>query len=149
MNDRFMNGLIAGAAGGLASIIVDTFFVDILHFGTLRFADFAGILILGSKPASIGEFIFAKIGHLGFAAVQGVIFAYLIIALSNRYIIAKGIVYGLGVWFISYVTTFLFKVPQLTDISLNSAIVDYLSSAVYGATLAYSFGMLEQRGASI
>lgn len=145
MKDRFMNGLVAGTIGGTVSLITDLFMIDILGFGTLRFSDFASILILGNKPQSFWEYVFGIIGHLGFAAVQGVIFAYLIVEISHRYIIVKGIVFGLSIWFISYTTTFLFKVPQLTNISLYSAIVDYFSSAIYGATLGYSFYKLEGR----
>lgn len=145
MKDRFMNGLVAGTIGGTVSLITDLFIIDILHFGTLRFSDFASILILGNKPQSFWEYAFGLIGHIGFAAVQGVIFAYLIVAISHKYIIVKGIVFGLSVWFLSYIITFLFKVSQLTNISLNSAIADYFSSAVFGAILGYSFYKLEGR----
>lgn len=145
MNDRFMNGLLAGTIGGIAAGASDILLVDILKLGSLRFADFAAILLLGTKPDTFVEYVFGKIGHVGFSAGLGVIFAYLVQLISSNYLYIKGVFFGLATWFFVYAVTLLFRVPGLTSISINSAVVDYVGSAIYGLVLAYALQRLEKR----
>lgn len=65
--------------------------------------------------------------------------------LSTRYYYFKGALFGMGVWFLANVTTTLFRVPGLAQISLSTAIVSYSAAIAYGVTLAYAFRRLENR----
>lgn len=140
-----MNGFVAGLIGDAPAVLINRLFVDLLKVATLRYADFAAILILGRKPHSLWEGIFAQLGQILFSALLGVSFAYLIPRLSTRYYYFKGAVFGAGVWFLSNTVTVLFKVPGLTRNSLASALVGYSAAIAYGITLAYAFRRLENR----
>lgn len=80
-----------------------------------------------------------------FAGTLGVIFAYLISVLSDKYLLFKGLHFGIGVWFASYAVTLLFKVPELMDISLKSAVTNFLASFVYGLVIAVVLRWLRAR----
>ena len=137
MKDRFMNGLIAGGIAGIFALLIDLFFIDILKFGELKFWDFSSILLFGHKPQSFWQTTFGIIGHIGFAAMGGVIFVYLIRLISSKYIYIKGVFFGLTIWFAAYTTTYMLKVPHLKDISFETSVADYFSSVIYGLTLTY------------
>ena len=80
---------------------------------------------------------FGTIGHIGFSAMGGVIFVYLIRLISSHYLYIKGIFFGLAIWFFAYTTTYMLKVPHLQNISFETSVADYFSSSVYGFVLTY------------
>ncbi len=145
MKDRFMNGLVAGIVAGFAQSITSAFLIIILHFGNLAFTDFAGTMIYGRKPTAVNEYLFAMLAHLGYAGSVGIAFSFLLQYMSKEYLWAKGIYFGLGIWFFSYVITLLFKVPGLIRISFESAASNAIGACVYGLTLAWAINKLEHR----
>ena len=136
MGDKYANGFISGLAGGVAAAATNLLLILFLKFGNVMFGDFAGVLVFGYLPKSFWEIAIAYLVYFGFAGTLGVIFAYLIPVLSFKYFLFKGIHFGIGVWFFSYVITLLFKVPELMDISLKSAVTNFLASFVYGLVMA-------------
>lgn len=132
--DRYSLGLISGLCGGLTSMIVNLILILLFKFGSLRFLDFAGVFILGRLPHGVGETILAQIAFLGFATTLGVIFTHLV-SLSRPYLLLKAIHFGMGTWFFSYAFTLLFKVPELANVSLSSALTNLLASAAYGLAM--------------
>lgn len=144
MNDRFMNGLVAGTVAGFIQGAVNSFMIFILHFGHLRFADFSGIIIYGTKPKGLSEFIFAGIAQLGYAGSVGIAFSFLLKYISKNYLWVKGIYFGLAMWFFAYAITLLYKVPGLVLIPFESAACNFISSVVYGLTLAWAINKLER-----
>ena len=136
MDDKYANGFVSGLIGGLAGAAVNLLMIFLFKFGSIKFVDFAGELIFGHFPENFGEDVIAFLAYFGFAGTLGVIFAYLIPIFSFKYFLLKGIHFGIGVWFASYAITFLFKAPNLQDISLESAITNYLASFVYGLVMA-------------
>ena len=102
MGDRFMNGFIAGALAGLLSSLIDIFIVNILKFGTIRYIDFASILMYGHPGRNLLENIIAQFGQLIFSAVMGAGFAYFIKLTSSKFFWIKSVIFGTTVWFFAY-----------------------------------------------
>lgn len=147
MKDRFVNGLVAGIVAGFVQIAVSAFLYFILHFGHLKLGDFAGIMIFGRKPANLMEYQMAFIAHLGYAGSVGIIFSLLLRYISRKYLWVKGLYFGLAMWFFVYTITLLFKVPGLTENTLESAMNNAITSGVYGLALAWAINKLENREA--
>lgn len=132
MNDRFIRGLIAGAAGGAAAVAVNLFLINIVRFGQLRFYDISGVMIFGREPERFAEKVFAEIGHLGLSATVGIILAYVFPRMKSRYLWIKGLFFGCAVWYAVYAVMVLYKVPEVKGASLPSAIANLVSSGVFG-----------------
>lgn len=145
MGDKYANGFISGLAGGLTAAATNLLLILFFKFGNVMFGDFAGVLVFGHLPKSFLENAMAYLAYFGFAGTLGVIFAYLIPILSSKYFLFKGIHFGIGVWFFSYAITLLFKVPELMDISLKSAVTNFLASFVYGLVMAVVLRWLRAR----
>lgn len=131
-----MRGLLSGIAGGVCASFVNRMLVGVLRFGTLYLTDFAGVMIFGRRPAEGAELLLAWGAHLGYSAVMGTVFAYLIQGITSRYILFKGGVFGVTVWFSAYIITGLYRVPYIWTASLPTAVTHFLASAAYGIVLA-------------
>lgn len=148
MKDRYMNGFIAGLCGGVAATAINLLFIELLHFGSLRYGDFAGIIVFGHRPKAVLELAIAYFSYFGYASTLGIVFAYFIPYLSPHYYYFKSLHYGAAIWFISYAVTMLFKVPDLIKISDSTATVNLLASVVYGLVLAWLLRKLERASES-
>ncbi len=146
MQNRYINGLWAGIGGGLAATAVNLFLVNLIRFGRIRFIDFSSIFVIGHFPHNIWETIFAFLVNLVFYATSGVVFAYLISFCSERYLLLKGAHYGLGVWFIAYAITILFKIPELENVSLPTALTNFIAALCYGLVAAALLRLLRRKG---
>lgn len=93
------------------------------------------------------EYQIAFIAHLGYAGSGGIIFSFLLRYISRKYLWVKGLYFGLAMWFFVYAITLLFKVPGLTENTVESAMNNAITSGVYGLTLAWAIKKLENREA--
>ena len=143
MNDRFMDGFLAGLIAGIISNLWSYFSFHILKFTQLRYVDFASVAIYGKLIRQTPELILAQIFQLGFSAFWGVIFAYLSTRISKSYYVFKGTFYGLTLWGAIYCIIALFRIPELAYVTLQTAISNYTSAAIYGGVLAFVFRKLE------
>jgi len=143
LNDRFTIGLITGLIG---AIPITVFNLSMnYYFQTLRYLDFAAIFIYGHTSKTVFETLFAfAIAYL-FLAFLGAIFAYIITGLTSKNLLIKGWVYGVFIWFSTYALTLLFRVPQLLDISLTSAISNFIGASIWGLSMAYSLLWLNKK----
>ncbi|TCL68507.1 hypothetical protein EDC14_101347 [Hydrogenispora ethanolica] len=140
MNDKYLHGLLAGLAGGVAAIAVNLLVILILKAHILRYIDFAGVLSFGRMPRGFWETCFALIVYTGFAGTLGVIFSYLLPHLGTACLSLKGMHYGSFVWFSSYAITTLYKTPHLVTISLESAASNFCAAIVYGLVMSLVLG---------
>ncbi|NLM37972.1 MAG: hypothetical protein GX202_07590 [Firmicutes bacterium] len=147
-NKHYLPGLVAGICGGVAATAVNLVMIYLFNVGNLRFIDFAGVFIFGHPPNNLGENMLAFLGYLGFTGTLGVLFTYLSAFPPKPYLLLKGIHFGLGVWFFSYALTLLFKVPELTKISLATALTNFIASATYGLVLALVLRFLAEKTAA-
>lgn len=144
LNDRFTKGFLAGLIGGAVTTILGYLFF-LIKFGTLRFADFAAIMVYGREAEGILEVLFAILIQWGFSAAAGAFFVYLLKIIRTENLIFKGWIFGVGIWFFVYIVTELFKIPELDTISLSSSVANFLASSFYGIVMANAYLYLEEK----
>lgn len=139
--DRFTKGFIGGALAGI-TMVIPNYLLYVLDINRLRYLDWAAVLIYGSKPNTIGETVFAEMGHIFFAGLLGIIFVFLIPKLfssSNFY--TKSLIYSIFVWFGVYTLAIMFKLPFLTPfltkVTLGSAVSNLFGAITYGLVIAW------------
>lgn len=145
MKDRFTLGFIAGVIGSIPLNAMSLFNYYVSHFVKLRYLDYAGYMIFGRLPKSIGEVVLSQIVQIGFSGALGAIFAYFILLVSEKYYWFKGIVWGSGSWFVIYSLEVLAKIPALSRPTLGTASWQFVSTSIYGLVTAYTFIWLERR----
>ena len=112
----------------------------------LHFIDFSSVFVFCHFPKFL-EFIIACLVNLVFYATLGAIFAVLISLCSARHLLLKGAHYGLGVWFFAYTVVALYKIPQLENVSLESAVTNFIAALCYGLATAALLRWLIQKEA--
>lgn len=144
LNDRLAMGLLAGLTAGVAMNVVNltAFYSGI---GELRYLDWAAIVIYGTRPVSFAEAVFALMAQIIFVGLLGVVFAYLIRAISSRNLLLRGWLFGAAVWFSLYGITFLFNVQQTIPVRLDTALNDFVGASVFGLVLAAVLRRLAER----
>ncbi|MGE5630193.1 MAG: hypothetical protein ACM3TR_03745 [Caulobacteraceae bacterium] len=145
MNDRLMNGFVAGIIAGIVATVADWLLIDIFRFGNLHFSDFAGYFMLGAPPGNTSEYLVSHAGSLLFLGIMGIIFNYLI-GKGTKYLVFKAVLFSEAGWFFIYALALLFRVPYLARIPLNSALENAAADLVYGLVLGYSLLWLQSRG---
>ncbi|MCW3489902.1 DUF6789 family protein [Dethiobacter alkaliphilus] len=145
MNDRFVNGFLAGLIGGVVMTVLNLISFYVLGLAQILYLDWASVLIFGYRFATTLEAVIGQIGQLFFAGVVGVLFAYLLAATTSRYYLIKGWVYGLVVWFGSYAITLLYDITPLNPIKPDTVISNMVTASVYGLVLAWSLKKLTDR----
>lgn len=136
MNDRFVNGFIAGMLGGILMSVLNIISFYVLGIAELLYLDWAAVLIFGYRYATFLEAVIGQMGQLLFAAAAGVLFAYLLPLISSKYYLFKGWIYGLLIWFGTYAVTTLFKVTPLIPIKADTVLSNIFTASVYGLILA-------------
>lgn len=145
LNDRLTRGFLAGVLGGIASVAWGMLSRYILHFTTLLYSDFAGVLILGRKVETTGEKIFFQLVVFLFFGLLGIILAYIVRYTTSKNMLFKGVLWGGVVWFSSYAITLLFKVPDLHTIPFPTAISQLIGGVLWGFFTAVALGYLDRR----
>ncbi len=109
-----------------------------------RFADFVGIMLFGSKPNGLGEIIIATAGHFMLGGFLGIIFSYLLLLISEKYLIIKGITYGIIAFLFLFSLGVIFKITDLEFNPLRTIITKSIGSAFYGFVLAYTLKLFNK-----
>lgn len=145
LNDRATRGMIAGFAAGVITKIYDlTAFY--LAISTLRWMDFAGLMMYGKIPVHLSQQIFASMGTLFFHSLLGILFVILIPGqLTSKNLLLKGWFYGVTLWFIIFAVFHLFKVQELNVVPLKTTISSFVGSSIWGLTLAMIVRWLDNK----
>ena len=136
IKDRVTRGMIAGFIAGVITKIYDltAFYLGI---STLRWLDFAGLMMYGKKPAYLSYQIFATLGTLFFHALLGIVFVILIRQLlTSNNLLLKGWFFGVTLWFVIFSVFHLFKIPDLNFVPLKTAVSSFVGASIWGLTLA-------------
>jgi len=141
--DRFYRGFVAGVVGGLAMNVWSLFSYYILNFSEQRFLDWASMIIYGSLPTSTFQIVYAQIIQLLWVGLLGIIFALLIPAITSRFYLGKGVIYGLMSGFIIYAITTLFRTPNLVIFSTTTVLSNHIGGIIWGLTMAYVLRRLD------
>ncbi len=144
MDDRFVRGFIAGITAWLPTFVVN-YAMEVFGVSRLMFKDFLAVMIFGRLVGNYAELFFAYIALIGFLAVLGVIFAYLILGIGEKYLYFKGINYSLTLWFSFYAITHLYRMHELTTIDLGTAIGNFLGASVWGLCLVIVWQWLTRK----
>ncbi len=145
MNDRFLNGFIAGFLGGIAMSILNLISFYALNITEMLYLDWASVMIFGYRFATPLEAVIGQAGQLIFSGLTGILFAFLLSLVSSRYYLFKGWLYGLTVWFGSYALTTIFKVTPLIPVKPDTVMSNMVTASVYGLVLAESLRRLSAR----
>lgn len=138
MTDRFTRGLVAGIIAGVFSNVW-AFLAGAMNFTTLRYADWAGIIIFGrTPPFTAGELVFATAAQIMFVGGLGILFAYLLPFFTERYYFLKGWIFSVMTWFLIYAVTSLFKVEGIVGLPLKTVLSNFVDASILGLVLAYS-----------
>lgn len=135
MTDRFTRGFIAGVAGSVVKNLINLGLVH-LNLSTLRYLDFASVILHGDKPDNTGMAIFFFFVELIWAGALGVFIAYLVPNLRAKNYVYKTAFVTVAAWFIFYTTVTLFEVPIVGETTLGTAISQLLTSLLAGLVYA-------------
>lgn len=135
-------GFIAGIIGAIPMNAMNLFNFYVTHLAKLRYLDFAGYMVFGKLPRTIGEVVFSQVVQLAFSGVLGALFASFLQWVTHKNIWFKGLLWGNGAWFVLYTITVLYRIPVLSRPNLSTAFMQYLSTAIYGIVMALTFSWL-------
>ncbi|WP_408956269.1 hypothetical protein [Natroniella sp. ANB-PHB2] len=144
MTDRFTRGLIAGIIAGVPSLIFNVSAYT-LNFTNLLWGDFMGLFLFGDRPVGVAEILFSSLAQAFFLGGLGIIFAFLLPLISSQNYLLKSSVYGLAVWFMSFAVAFLFQLPKLENVTLETVVSNFISALLWGLTLGLALNWLDNR----
>lgn len=144
IEDELLRGFAAGAIAGLVMIIPDHI-LFLLGFNTVRYLDWAAIMLFGYPPEALWTTAFAQIGHLFFAGVLGVIFLFVLPRMHTKHLYFAGWLYSVVAWFILDAVVRLFKAPFLTTVAAGTTLTNFVGATVYGIVLVWAMVWLEGR----
>lgn len=116
-----------------------------INFNTVRYLDWAAIVIYGFRPEALWTTVFAEAAHLFFAGMLGVIFLFLLPRLHTKHLYFAGWFYGIIVWFGSYALMTLYKAPFLASVAAGAAFSNFIGATTYGIVLVWAMVWLEAR----
>jgi len=144
LDDRFTRGFIAGLIGCIPSIIFNQV-MYLLKISKLRYLDFASVFVYGQKSAGTLEELFAALITIFFTSTLGIIFIFLIAAISTQNIVFKGLLFSAGSWFLIYSVVILFKIPEINNVDLLTAISNLIGATIWGISLVYSLLWIKKK----
>lgn len=125
--------------------ILDLMSFHLVKFSAHRYLDWSAIMLLGDRPNTIVEAVYALFIHLVWAGFLGVIFAFLIMVIGRRGLLLKGAILGFIAGFIFYAIPKLFETNQLYATPIESVIANHSGAVVWGLLTAYVIVFLEHR----
>ena len=135
MKDRWVRGSIAGIIAGIVMNVVSYISVRILNFGEDLLSDYAGEMLFGQAPEALFEASIALFAHIIWTGFIGILFSYLLLIIGSKYILYKGWLFSLILWFILYSVGILFEVPLLKMNSAATITSNIITATVYGILL--------------
>lgn len=134
--DRTFRGLLAGTTGAVVMNSLNLIFYYLLDLTEIRFLDWAGIAMLGSRPTTKPAIIYALIIQILWTGSLGVLFCYLIPKITSQGYLIKGWLYAFLITFIFRWIIVLYNVPLLANVSFQTSLINTLSASTWGLILA-------------
>lgn len=142
--DRLIAGAFAGVIAGVVQAVYGNG-VKALHLTDRAFIDFSkAIFMYNNYPGLLGN-IMGIIIHLGFGAVWGIGFAYLIKFTSSKYYYIKGFGYGVFLWLLLGIMGTTFKIPLFKGIPPYAVLSTLIGGLIFGFVNAYVLKLLERK----
>lgn len=145
LQDRVVRGFLAGLAGGIVMNLYS--FAQLkLNWTEMPFYKWTAIIILGKEDVGGAiAIVLGVLGHLIFTSLIGIGFSYLIPHKQSRYLLFKGWIYAISIWFIIYGLSLLFKVQGIIPILPKTAIANFFGASLYGLVTAFVSAKLEEK----
>lgn len=144
LRDRFTKGFLSGVIAGIPALAFALTAAS-LKWTTLRWSNFAAILIYGQKSTNLIEEVFSSLGVFFFCGILGIICAFIIPKISSSNYLLKSWVFSIAVWFFIFVVTLLYKVPGLLIIPFKTAVSNFIEATIWGFSLGYCLKWLDGR----
>jgi hypothetical protein len=145
IRDRFTRGWVAGACGGLLGGILG-FLPYYIGISTMRLSDWSAILIFGREPPfSFVDQVYAVFVLALSTGTTGIIFAFLLLFITEENIYFKGWIIFLFPWWIIYLLTALAKTEGTLNLSVMTTFSDGISTTIIGLVAVYSYRLLEPK----
>ncbi len=146
MNDKELNGFIAGVIGGTFGISISLISKHILNFTHNSFVDFAGYMVFGHAPRNTLEFIWAILANILFSGVIGILFAWIMwYVADSKYIIFKAWIFGLTAWFIFFSLILITLSNVVSRNTVQTSISSMINVSLASIILGYVFTKLQKR----
>lgn len=142
--DRFTVGFIVGIIAGFSADLISFILTHLLKLGQVGYEDFAAVLVFGANASTIGQSIFAHLVQLFFSALLGAMFVYWINRVTEQFLLFKGIIFGLFIWFFAFSVAQLFKLQFLDKLDLGTVLVNYVAAVIYGVVLGIALRYLDR-----
>ncbi|HBF37577.1 MAG TPA: hypothetical protein DDW50_09680 [Firmicutes bacterium] len=136
MENRFLNGTMAGIVAGIVKDVPNGIFHIFPTLNALALWDYAGVLAFGRLSRNFGELLYALFLELLFGTFNGVIFIYLPFASEPGNYKLKGIFFGAIIWFLVRAVVLAFHISILLGENIGTSLTNLLLSMVFGCTLA-------------
>lgn len=137
MQDRFVRGFLAGVISGIPTLII-SIIAFYFKLTTIQWAHFTSVFLYGRVFQNFTEQMFAAFTTFIFCGLLGILLAYLIPKFSSNNYYFKSLLFGISIWFFSFVVRILFKVPQLQYAPLKTTIINFIMASVWGLMLGYT-----------
>ncbi len=145
LKDRFARGFLAGLIATVSMAGLNLFSYYILGFTERRYYNFAATFIFGRRADALGEHILSQLVQIGHGVAMGIIFAYFIIGIRSKNYLLKGMLWGLTIEFLSFAIVIITRMDNILPVTLNTAISMLITSAIWGAVLARTLYILDER----
>lgn len=146
VEDRIFRGGIAGVVSGII-VLIFNLSVKALGLTSIIWIDFADVFVHGEPTTSIMPTIFSILVLLILEGALGGLFSYLVPLLSSKYFLIKSWYYSTVLWFIFFAITVLFKVPGLTPMNPNDAVINFVAATIWGLGLGIMLRYLNSKTA--
>ncbi|HHU76473.1 MAG TPA: hypothetical protein GXZ24_06235 [Firmicutes bacterium] len=144
MTDRVTQGFIAGFLGAIVAVAV-TFGARALGFNTILWADFMSVFIMGKKADGALELVIFVAVQFVFLGFLGVIFSMLLPRIKSKYILFKGALYGVVIWFILFSLPHLLRLPFFKEVPLKTVLTHGIGAFLWGLGTAFILNKISMR----
>lgn len=137
MKDRILAGITAGLIGGVAQLLGNLFSFYVLHFTKRLLFEWMAVILYGHFARNLSEKLFAQFVWFLWAAVLGVVLAYVFPFITSRRYLLRGSAFGFATYLLIYAITMLFKLPGLDKTAMQTSMSTFVGSQIFGLVAAY------------
>lgn len=142
INDQFTKGVICGISGAIVQNIY-AYLAKLLGYTNTNYLDVARAVLLNSNYQGFFATLVSFLGQLVIDGFWGVVFIVIINNITEENLAFKGIVFGLGIWFlVRVIITKFFELPVLSNNSPEIALFFFAGAALFGLTLTLVLKLL-------
>jgi hypothetical protein len=141
--DRTFKGFIAGIIGAIPLNIINLLCYYVFKIVDIRYADWASIIMTGSKPNNTSDLIFSLIVQFCWSGLMGMFMALLIPQLTSKSYWAKSIIYSFFISFLFRGIVVVYQVPGLYKVSTLTSTINNITGILWGLVTMYILKKLD------